>query len=170
MFFWSSSYFGVLPREEALFKATVHGERDERHEPPVLQKPERGQERAAERFSVLTELAGLLLVDVVQKHRHDDHGQHPHACNKTTSRDLQNHHFITFARKYNFQQAFTCLSNLNVSLVSCQHALSCDITNVAADKRPHKTLRRPAGCAVHLDGEAAVSCAARFQNFFWDVS
>lgn len=57
-----------------MFEAAVHRERDEGQEPPVLQEPERGQKRVAERFSVLTELAGLTGVDVVQKHRHDYYG------------------------------------------------------------------------------------------------
>lgn len=66
--FCRSSYFGVLSREETLFEATVHCEWNERQEPPVLQEPKCGQKRVAEWFSVLTELAGLTGVDVIQKH------------------------------------------------------------------------------------------------------
>lgn len=76
-------HLGVLPSQEALLKAAVHGERDERHQPPVLQQPERGQEGVAERLPATTELAGLIPVDVVQKHGHDEHGQHAHTCRKT---------------------------------------------------------------------------------------
>ena len=74
----SSPHLGVLPRQEALLEAAVHSERDEGDQPPVLQQSERGQEGVAERLPVPTELTGLLPVDVVQKHGHDDHGQHAH--------------------------------------------------------------------------------------------
>lgn len=77
------SDLGVLPREKALFEAAVHGERDQGQQPPVLQQSERGQERVAERLPVPTELAGLLPVNVVQEHRHDEHGQHAHAYHTT---------------------------------------------------------------------------------------
>lgn len=80
---WRSPHLGVLPREEALFKAAVHGERDEGQQPPVLQQSERGQEGVAERLPVPTKLAGLIPVNVVQKHRHNEHGQHTHAYRTT---------------------------------------------------------------------------------------
>ena len=72
-----SPHLSVLAREEALLKATVHGERDEDEEPAVSEQAERGQEGAAEWIPVPTELPGLTLVNVVQKHSHDDHGQQP---------------------------------------------------------------------------------------------
>lgn len=84
--FWRPPHLGVLPREEALFEAAVHGERDEGHQPPVLQQSERGQEGVAERLPVPTKLTGLLLVNVVQKHPHNEHGQHTHACHTTKGR------------------------------------------------------------------------------------
>lgn len=74
-----AQHLGVFPGEEALLEATVHGEGDEGHHPPVLQQPKRGQEGLEERLPVPTELAGLLPVDVVQKHGHDDHGKHTHS-------------------------------------------------------------------------------------------
>lgn len=83
---WRSRHLGVLPGEEALFEAAVHGERDEGQKPPVLQQPERSQEGLAERLPVPTELAGLLPVNIVQKHRHNEHGQHTHACHTTKGR------------------------------------------------------------------------------------
>lgn len=81
-----SLHLGVLPREEALFEAAIHGERDEGQQPPVLQQSERSQEGLAERLPVLTELAGLLPVDVVQKYRHNEHGQQTHSCHATEGR------------------------------------------------------------------------------------
>lgn len=81
-----SSYLSVLPTEEALLEAAVHGERDEGHQPPVLQQSKRGHEGVAERLPVLTKVAGLVPIDVIQKHCHNDHGQHTHACHTANSR------------------------------------------------------------------------------------
>lgn len=76
-------YLGVLPREETLLKAAIHGEWDESEEPPVLQEPECGQKGVTERLPVLTKLADLRLVNVVQEHGHDEYGQHTHTCQDT---------------------------------------------------------------------------------------
>lgn len=80
---WRARHLGVLSGEEALFEAAVHGEGDEGQQPPVLQQSERGQKGVTERLPVPTKLAGLLPVDVVQKHCHDEHGQQAHACHTT---------------------------------------------------------------------------------------
>lgn len=72
-----------LPGQEALLKAAVHGEGNEADQPPVLQQPECGQESVAEGLPVVTEIAGLLLVDVVQKYGHNEQGQHTHTCTHT---------------------------------------------------------------------------------------
>lgn len=85
----SSPHLGVLSGQEALFKAAVHGEGDEGHQPPVLQLSERGQERLAERIPVPTKPAGLLPVNVVQEHSHDEHGQHTHTYHTTQQIRLQ---------------------------------------------------------------------------------
>lgn len=81
-FVWSPD-LGVLPGEEALLEAAVHGEGDEGDQPPVLQQSERGQEGVEERLLAPAELAGLLPVDVVQEHRHNDHGEHTQSYNAT---------------------------------------------------------------------------------------
>lgn len=81
-----SPHFGVLSSEEALFKPTVHGERYEGHQPPVLQQSERSQERVAERLPVPTELTDLLPVNVVQKHCHDQYSEQTHTCRTKKNR------------------------------------------------------------------------------------
>lgn len=70
---------GVLPGQEALLKAAVHGERNQRQHPPVPQECKRGQEGLTERFPVLTELTGLLSIDVVQERGDDNSGQNADA-------------------------------------------------------------------------------------------
>ena len=70
---------GILPREKALLETAVHGEWDEDKQPPVFEQTERGKESLAEGLPVSSELAGLLLINVVQEHSHDDHGQHPNS-------------------------------------------------------------------------------------------
>ena len=75
-----SPHLGVVPREEALLKPAVHGERDEEQLPLVSEVTEGGQEGAAEGLLAPPELASVVPVDVLQKHGHHDHGQDPHAC------------------------------------------------------------------------------------------
>lgn len=70
----------VLPGEKALLESTVHGEWDEDQQPPVFEQTERGKESLAEGLPVSSETMCLLLVNVVQEHSYNDHGQHPNSC------------------------------------------------------------------------------------------
>lgn len=77
------AHLGVLSGQEALLEAAVHGQRDERDQPPVFEESERGQEGVAEGLAVCPKLTRLGPVDVVQEYGHDEHGQHAHACRST---------------------------------------------------------------------------------------
>lgn len=75
-----SAHLGVFTGEEALLESTVHGQGDEHQEPLISQKPERGQEGAAELLAafVLPKLPCCFSVNVVEENRHEEHPQSSH--------------------------------------------------------------------------------------------